>query len=355
MDGRKEIVVPSPIPSKLHELIYAFRESKALFAACDLGIFDLLHESDAPQSAKDISSKMSTNVDATTRLMDTLVALELLEKTKQGESWLYSNTKMAKQFLTKSSPDSVDGYIRHSNKLLYHLFGNLESAVREGSNQWMKTFGQSPEDAWKAAYNTEEDRLRFLRAMHSTSRHSCHAVVTAFDLSEFQSCCDLGGGTGTMAYTLCQYYPTMKITVCELQSAVDLAHHFRPSSEDCPNQGNVSYVVGNFFHSDLPKADLYVLSRILHDWPEEKVDFILSNVFKSLPSGGSLLLADKFISEDKTGPKSTLLQSLNMLVQTHGKERTATEYRQLLEKQGFVDIQTKQLESSLDAILCRKA
>ena len=193
MEGRKEIVVPSAIPTKLQELIYAFRESKALFAACDLGIFDLLHESDAPQSAKEISSKMSANVDATTRLMDTLVALELLEKTKQGESWLYSNTEMAKEFLTKSSPNSVDGYIKHSNKLLYHLFGNLESAVREGSNQWMNTFGQSSEDLWKVAFNTEEARLRFLGGLHSTSRLSSHAVVTAFDLSKFHCCCDLGG------------------------------------------------------------------------------------------------------------------------------------------------------------------
>ena len=193
MEERKDIVVPPAIPSKIQELIYAFRESKALFAACDLGIFDLLNESNGPQSAKEISSKMTANVDATTRLMDTLVALELLEKIKEGESWLYYNTEMAKEFLTKSSPNSVDGYIKHSNKLLYNLFGNLENAVREGSNQWMNTFGQSSEDVWKAAYNLEEDRLRFLGAMHSTSRHSCHAVVTAFDLSEFQSCCDLGG------------------------------------------------------------------------------------------------------------------------------------------------------------------
>ena len=72
--------------------------------------------------------------------------------------------------------------------------------------------------------------------------------------------------------------------------------------------------------------------------------------------GGGLLIAEKFLNEDKTGAESALLQSLNMLVQAHGKERTAREYKQLLEKQGFVDIQTKQLESSgLDAILCRKA
>ena len=58
--------------------------------------------------------------------------------------------------------------------------------------------------------------------------------------------------------------------------------------------------------------------------------------------GGGLLIAEKLLNEDKTGPRGTLLQSLNMLVQTQGKERTATEYKQLLEEQGFVDIQVKQ-------------
>jgi len=355
--SRKEIVVPPPIPDKIQDLIFAFRESKALFAACELGIFDLLHDSKTPQSAEEIAAKMKTEPDATTRLMDTLVALELLQKTKQGESSLYTNTKMASQFLTQSSPDSVYGYIKHSNKLLYPLFGNLESAVRVGSNQWMRTFRLSPEEVWKAEYSTEEARLRFLGARHSTSRHFCHAVVKAFDLSEFHSCCDLGGGTGAMAYTLCQYYPNMKVTVCELQSVVDSAHHFQPSLEECPNQANISFVVGDIFQPDLPKAELYVLSRILHEWPEEKVNLMLSNVFECLPSGGCLLIAERILNEDKTGPKKALLLSLNMLVQTHGKERSAAEYKQLLQKQGFIDIQTNQLESSagIDAILCRKA
>ena len=96
------------------------------------------------------------------------------------------------------------------------------------------------------------------------------------------------GGTGAMVYTLCQYYPNMKITVCEMQSVVDSVHHFTPSLEDCANQPNVSFVVGDIFQPDLPKAELYVLSRILHDWPEEKVNLILSNVFKCLPSGERL-------------------------------------------------------------------
>ena len=94
------------------------------------------------------------------------------------------------------------------------------------------------------------------------------------------------GGVGTLAYALCQYNPQMKITVCDLQPVVSLAHHFRPSVEDCPNQVNVSFMIADFFKPEtLPKADLYVLSRILHDWSEEKIDLILSNVFHCLPSG----------------------------------------------------------------------
>ena len=90
-----------------------------------------------------------------------------------------------------------------------------------------------------------------------------------------------------MAYTLCQYYPNMKITVCDLQSVVELAHHFQPTPEECPNQANVSCIVGDFFQADLPKAELYVLQRILPDWSADKIDLILTNVFTCLPSGMS--------------------------------------------------------------------
>ena len=77
----------------------------------------------------------------------------------------------------------------------------------------------------------------------------------------------------------------MKITVCDFQSVVDSAPHFKPSLEDCPNQANVSFVVGDFFQPNLPKADLYVLSRIIHDWSDDKVDIILSNIYNCLSSG----------------------------------------------------------------------
>ena len=88
-----------------------------------------------------------------------------------------------------------------------------------------------------------------------------------------------------MAYAACTVYPDMKITVLDLPTVVQCSSHFRPSTEECPNHQNVTFVEGDFFEGALPSADLYVLTRILHDWGEDKIDIILSKVFNSLPSG----------------------------------------------------------------------
>ena len=80
---------------------------------------------------------MSSDLDATTRLMDTLGAMELLEKTKQGDQWLNSNSEMATKFLTKDSPDSYLDMISMRNKTTYPIFGNLETAALEGTTQFL--------------------------------------------------------------------------------------------------------------------------------------------------------------------------------------------------------------------------
>jgi O-methyltransferase len=58
--------------------------------------------------------------------------------------------------------------------------------------------------------------------------------------------------------------------------------------------------------------------------------------------------------EDKSGPISGQLQSLNMLMCTEGKERTLTEYRRLLEDAGFWNVQGRITGSTLDCVLATK-
>lgn len=58
-------------------------------------------------------------------------------------------------------------------------------------------------------------------------------------------------------------------------------------------------------------------------------------------AGGALLVAEMLLDEGGTFPPEVLLQSLNMLAQTHGRERRLSEYRVLLEEAGFRDVQGK--------------
>lgn len=193
MGDRKAKPVSSVVPDKITHLIHAYRASKALFTACELGIFDMLNASVIPSSAEVISQNMSSNLDATTRLLDSLVALELLEKTQQGDLWLYKNTTIANCFLTKSSPESLVDFITLNSEIEYPMFGNLTSAIQEGTPQWIKTFGRSSEQLWKEQFSSEAACLRFTGAMHGSSLHGCYAVAKAFDLTAYANCCDLGG------------------------------------------------------------------------------------------------------------------------------------------------------------------
>lgn len=184
----------SPMPEKLEKFLDGYQESKVLFAACDFGIFDILRNSSVPQSAADITNMLSSNLDATTWLLDTLVALELLEKTKQEDEWLYNNTEEASKFLTTSSPDSQLAIVSLHNKVGYPQQGNLESAVIEGRVQWMRTFGKSSEDVFRdALYSNEESVLRFTRTMHNMVFSASYALAKVINLTSFSNCCDLGG------------------------------------------------------------------------------------------------------------------------------------------------------------------
>lgn len=38
------------------------------------------------------------------------------------------------------------------------------------------------------------------------------------------------------------------------------------------------FQIGDFFKDNLPEAELYILSRVLHDWCEEKIHILLSKL-----------------------------------------------------------------------------
>jgi acetylserotonin O-methyltransferase len=326
------------------DLIEAFRRSKTMFAAVELGLFDQLAGS--ARTASDLAASAGADVGAITRLLDGCVGLGLLER--RGE--LYANTATSERYLTLSSPDTLAGYVLYSNEALYPMWGRLEDAIREGTNRWQATFGGKGA-LFDHFFRTPEARRTFLSGMHGFGRLSSPQVVRVFNLGGFRHLVDLGGGTGHLAIAACERYGAMRATVFDLPGATDMAREQIASS---PAAARLEVAEGDFFTDPLPEGDLYALGRILHDWGEDRIGLLLARIHRALPAGGGVLIVEALLDEDRAGPVHAQMQSLNMLVCTEGRERAEGEYRALLEAAGFGQVEARRTGTPLDAVLARK-
>lgn len=298
------------------ELIDAFRRSKTMFAAVELGIFD---------GARPAEYK------ALNRLLDACIPLGLLKR--EGDA--HVNTEVADRYLRSDSPDTLAGYIRYSNRALYPMWGHLEDALRDGSSRWKQVFGNDGA-IFDHFYQTDDAMRQFLLGMHGFGQISSPAVVAAFDLSRFTHLVDLGGASGHLAGAAQARYPHLQTTVFDLPKVAAVFSDVTP---------------GDFFTDPLPAADLYALGRILHDWSDEKCRSLLNRIYAALPPGGGLLIAEKLLNDSNI---SAHMQDLNMLVVTEGRERSAEEFAALLTGAGFGQVEHRTTGSTLDAILAIK-
>jgi acetylserotonin O-methyltransferase len=336
----------TPDPSSVIDLIDAFRRSKAMFTAVRLGVFDHLQREPATLSA--LAGGIQANADALERLLDANVGLGLLRKLPDGR---YANTDVADAYLCRSSPRALTGYVLYSDEVLFPMWANLADAVREGSHRWPQTFGTDG-PIFDHFFRDPEAMRTFLLGMHGFGVISSPRVAEAFDLSPFRRLVDLGGATGHLAMAACERYPDLRGAVFDLAPVVAFA---REQIGQSPVADRIELIAGDFFADPLPPADLYAVGRILHDWSEEKIRCLLSTVFDALPAGGGLLIAEKILAADKSGPTAAHMQSLNMLVCTEGKERTLEEYRALLHGAGFKDVRAQLTGAPLDAVLAIKS
>lgn len=305
-------------PQPVLELLEGYRRSKTLFAAVQLGIFD-----GARPAGREIA-----------RLLDACVSLGLLEKHAGG----YRNTPVANEYLASAGPRSLASYVRFSNDVLYPLWGGLEKAVLEGPNNRPRPFGggRTPAEA-------ENRRRDFVMGMHGTGVLSSPGIAAAFDLSMFSKFVDLGGATGHLAAAVRERYSGMAITLFDLPPVIAAAAATTGS--------DIELVAGNFHLDALPNADLFGLGRVLHNLTDEDATRLLGRIHDALPPGGGLLIAERLLDDDRSGPATAHLQMLNMLVCTGGRERTVSEYCSILRASGFAEIRTRITGSLLDAML----
>jgi hypothetical protein len=93
-------------------------------------------------------------------------------------------------------------------------------------------------------------------------------------------------------------------------------------------------ITGDFFEAVPLNADVYILKRVIHDWPDERATAILRNCRKAMLPEGKVLLAETIVPAGNE-PHQIKMIDVNTLVVTGGLERTETQYAALFAGAGL--------------------
>ncbi|XP_060622868.2 acetylserotonin O-methyltransferase-like [Anolis sagrei] len=339
----------SEILNTLLHYQHGYLISKIMFTAAELGVFDLLSESEEPLTSVAIAECLETSHVGMQRLLEACVALKLLRIECRDNKGFYRNTALANLYLAKSSPKSQYSYMKFDSEIYYPSFQYLADAIREGKNQISSIHDSSTKDFFQAAYRTEEKTQLYFNAMKNIWILYSREIISMFDLSRFHHICDLGGGSGIFAEEHILSYPNSSVTIFDLPDVVEKAKNNFVALED----SRISFQGGDFFKDPVPKADLYILSKILHLWGDEKCMQLLTKLYEACKPGGGILVVEPVLGEERVKSLGAHFASIKLLLHTDGKTRTSPEHKALLTAAGFKEIQAK-IGSVYGALLGRK-
>lgn len=316
-----------PTPEPLYQLVMGFTGTRTLLAAHRLGLFEALAAND--QTAADLAQDRHWSFESTEMLLDACTALGLCTKTADR----YALTPMVRTYLLRQGPAYLGHFFDHFNDHMIPAWFFLEDLIRTGEPQMHRVRGQKDDHFFQALDRSSDDLNTFMRTMEEHSLLEGAALAATYDFSPHRLLLDVAGGTGAMSVAVLQRYPHLRARIVERPSACPIAE------EAIRLHGlaaRIDVQPGDMFQRLPEGADVLLLSGTLHNWGPAQALAILRQCHRALPVGGTLLINEQVLEEEKSRSPLGPLCSLNMMVLMGGREYSLSEYRTMLETAGFI-------------------
>ena len=322
--------------TEIRQMVFNFRKTRILFTAFELDIFTILDT--GPMSAEEVATKIHSDPRSTNRLMNALVALRYLEK----ENGRFSNTVLNSRHLVKDKPGYFGGMMH--NVHLFYSWNTLTQAVKSGKSVINQKEGHD-KTQWIRA---------FIEAMHSRAQNQAPEVAKKLDLRHVKEVLDIGGGSGIFSMAMVNVNPNLHATVFDLPDVIPITKAFILKEG---YNGKIRTIAGSF-REKLPDDtyDLIFLSAIIHMNSFEQNEDLITKCNKVLNPGGSIVIQDYVMNDDRTSPEAGAIFALNMLVGTeNGDTYTEAEIRAWFEHIGLINISRVDLSYGSSLMIGEKA
>jgi hypothetical protein len=294
--------------------------SKPIYAAAELGIADLLSE--GPKSIYELATESQTHAPSLYRMMRALASVGIFSETEPKHFKLTPMAELLKSGAMRSTALMFNAEWS-DEAWLYFL-----NSIKTGGTAFEKAHGM-PVFEWLEENPGAAQVFNEANALKAASSH--REIVDVYDFSGFSKITDIGGGLGSLMAEILVANHSIEGVVADIPSVIEEARKYiraRALENRC------QAVECDMFKQIPQGSDAYLLSHILHDWPDEECLEILKNCHQAMKTGEKLLIIEIVIPPGNQ-PSIGKLLDLEMMVTTGGRERTEEEYRTLLASTGF--------------------
>jgi O-methyltransferase domain len=294
-----------PSEAVLWDFLRGSLMTKALAAVVDAGVPEALADGPRPVS------ELRGDPDTLHRLLRALASDGVFHETEPG---VFEHTEHSRHLLAPGWHEFA------------HLFGgvffeattDLDASTAEPP--FPDRFGAG---FWEWLAEHPAERAAFDAAMAGERSRPAERLA-ALDWREGEVVVDVGGGNGALLVELTRRRPELRGIVLDLPETV--------RDEEALGD-RIEFVAGSFFDS-VPEGDAFVLSGILHDWPDDDAVRILRTIRAAAPPHARLLINESVIKpgDDADGAKWL---DLLMLVLAGGRERDEEQWHKLLDGAGW--------------------
>ncbi len=307
---------------QIQDFYIAQTKFAAISVAIELGIFEAIRK---PISLDELSSLMKMSPLILYALSRALESLQLVEFTHDK---YFINHEYSQFLLSDSQFFQGKDFASRTNEKLHTRIKNALLKAEPSLNY----AGVSLTKMWETGNIDSNTAAEFTEHMQTMMSYPSEVLSKNDTFQQVPELIDLGGGSGAWAMALQKNQPHISIAVFDLPAVLEKAK----TNVDERLPGNrIKFHAGNFFESEIPRSKSYLLSNILHDWPLNKCDEIVSKIAKSSETGTLLFINECLLDEDRSSPSFTCFFNLLMAV-NHGSQQFAlTDLNELLLKNGF--------------------
>ena len=295
--------------------------TKPIYVISELGIADLL--CNGPLSVDSLAGKTDTHPPTLYRLLRALSSVGIFVET---DDRVFDLTPLAQCLLSDAMRPIAQMFLSDWHDKAWN---GLNYTVRTGKPSFDHTFGK-PSFEWME--ENPEERAILDQGQGLKAKGFSEAVMEAYDLSDFNSICDVGGGQGAFLIQLLANYPHIKGFVADLPGAAISAEKAIAIADLNDRCKAIPY---DFLKEAPPVCDAYFLVNVLHDWEDEICCRILKNISQSMNADSRLLVLE-YLLEPGPGFSVAKLLDIEVLVMGGGRERSIDEYTTLLGSVGLV-------------------